>query len=327
MRVHRGLLGWGIFLILAGSIPLLVRAGYLSTNQLRNVGSLWPLILIGIGVGLILSRTRFAFVGGFIVAATFGVIVGGLLAGGVAGFTTGACGNESGAKPFAPRDGTFTAATASIDLELNCGSATVSVASGDGWRIEGEDEGGVGPIVEATDSSLSVRSQDRSGGFDLFGMRESWRITLPDRVQLDPQLTLNAGSSTVNLAGATLGSFRATINAGSASVDLGSVHRIDDLQITMNAGSLALTLPNLPLSGSIQVNAGSAELCTPQGAGLRLETSESILAGYDFADHGLIKNGSTWETPGFDTAEVKIQLRTEANAGSFSLNPAGGCVG
>ena len=176
-------------------------------------------------------------------------------------------GTKRAAKAFAAHDGTFTAPTASIDLELDCGSATVSVASGTAWRIEGEDEAGVGPIVEATGSSLSVRSQNRGGGFDLFGKRESWRITLPDAVQLDPQLTLNAGSSTVNLAGATLGSFGATINAGSATVDLGSVHRIDDLQITMNAGSLELTLPNLSMTGSIQVNAGSAELCTPAGRG------------------------------------------------------------
>ena len=81
MRIHRGFLGWGIFLILAGSIPLAVRAGYLSDVELRDVGGLWPLILVGIGVGLILSRTRYGFLGGFIVAATFGVIVGGLLAG------------------------------------------------------------------------------------------------------------------------------------------------------------------------------------------------------------------------------------------------------
>jgi hypothetical protein len=327
MRVRRGLLGWGVFLIVAGSIALAVRAGYLTTDQLRNVGNLWPLILVGIGVGLILSRTRFGFLGAFIVAATFGVIVGGLLAGGLPGFATGACGNEAGAKAFASQDGSFTGSSASVNLELDCGSATVAVASGAAWRIEGEDEDGAGPIVESAGSSLIVRPHNRSGGFDLFGRRESWRVTLPDSVRLDPRLTLNAGSATLNFGAATLGSFGATINAGSANVDLGSVRRIDDLQITMNAGSLNLNLPNLSMAGSIQLNAGSAALCPPEGAGLRLETGESVLASDNFGDYGLIKTGPTWESPGFDRAEVKIVLRTQANAGSFSLKPPGGCAG
>lgn len=328
MRIHRGFLGWGIFLILAGSLPLAVRAGYLSTDQVRNVGSLWPLILVGIGVGLVLSRTRFAFLGGFIVAATFGVMVGGFLAGGVAGFGAGGCGPGTGTTVFQAHDGTFDSSRASVDLELNCGTATVSVATGSAWRVEGEDEAGVGPIVDSTGSFLNVRSRNGNDApFDLFGKRESWRITLPEATQLDTQLTLNAGSSTVNLAGANLGRVEATVNAGSATFDLGSVHQIDEIQIGLNAGSLDLTLPNLSMSGSIEVNAGSVQLCAPHGAGLRLQTDESIVASYNFDGHGLIKSGSTWETPGFDAAPVKIELHTQANAGSFSLDPADGCGG
>jgi hypothetical protein len=328
MRIHRGLLGWGVFLVLAGSIPLAVRAGYLSNDQLRNVANLWPLILVGIGVGLVLSRSRVAFLGGIIVAATFGVMVGGLLAGGLAGFTAGACGPGSGATAFPAHDGTFASPTASVDLDLNCGNATVTVATGSAWRVEGEGETGAGPTVESSGSSLSVRSQNGNGQpFDPFGKRESWRITLPDATQLNAHLTMNAGSSTVNFGGANLSDFEVNLNAGSATIDLGSVHQIGGVQIGLNAGSLDLVLPNLSMTGSIEVNAGSVQLCAPPGAGLRLQTDESIVASYDFGDHGLIKSGSTWETPSFDAAPVKIELRTQANAGSFSLDPEGGCDG
>ncbi len=95
MRVRRGYLGWGVFLILAGAVPLAVRSGYLSDDQIGRLWSLWPLILVGIGVGLILSRTPFAFVGGLIVAATVGLMVGGLLSTGVGAFSTGACGTDA----------------------------------------------------------------------------------------------------------------------------------------------------------------------------------------------------------------------------------------
>ena len=327
MRIHRGFLGWGIFLILAGSIPLAVRAGYLSGDQLRNVGSLWPLILVGIGVGLILSRTHYGFLGGFIVAATFGAIVGGVLAGSVGGFDLG-CGPGRATTAFEPRQGPLTGPSAAIDVDLSCGDLTVGVAPGTTWQVEGQDRDGQGPNIDAGNDSLrlSTRETDR-GIFGALGDRQTWRVTLPDGPQLDTQLTLNAGSSTVNLAGANLGRFETTLNAGSTTVDLGSVRQIGSLDVKLNAGSITLTLPNLSVSGSFGVNAGSIELCAAPDAGLRIQTDESIVSSYDFEGTGMTKNGSTWETPGFDTAAVKIDLRAHATAGSVSLNRSAGSCG
>src|SRR5512141_2102020 len=260
MQIHRRFLGWGVFLILAGSIPLAVRAGYLSDVQLRDVGGLWPLILVGIGVGLILSRTRYGFLGGFIVAGTFGVIVGGLLAGSI-GVDFG-CGSTRGTTPFESRKGPLTAAAASVDIDLSCGDLTVGVASGTDWRVEGEDRDGTGPNLAAGNDSLRLTTRDSNRGpFGALGDRETWRVTLPDGPQLDTQVPLNAGSSPVNLAGANLGRFEPTLNAGSTTVDLGSVHRISSLDVRVNAGSVTLTLPNQSVSGSFEVNAGSIELC------------------------------------------------------------------
>jgi hypothetical protein len=105
------------------------------------------------------------------------------------------------------------------------------------------------------------------------------------------------------------------------------MNALGDLNVGLNAGSLDLTLPNRSFSGSIHANAGSVTLCAPPGAALKLNTSESIVASYDFEDHGLVKSGSTWQTPGFETAAVRIELDTQANAGSFSLDPKEGCGG
>ena len=78
-------------------------------------------------------------------------------------------------------------------------------------------------------------------------------------------------------------------------------------------------------TGTIEANAGTVKLCAPEGAGLRLRTGDSIIASYDYAGHGLVQDGTTWTTPGYDTADVQIDLETRANAGSFSLDPEGGC--
>lgn len=328
MRMNRGLLRWGTFFLLVGAVPLAVRAGYLTDAQIRAVGSLWPLILIGIGVGILLASTRWAFLGGIIVAATFGLIVGGLLSGGVEGFTGGACGPNGGTTAFTPHEGPLTGASGSVEINLNCGYLTVAAAQGNTWRVEGEDRDGTGPNLNADNELLSVRSRDNDRGpLGALDDRETWRITLPEAVRLDLGMDLNAGSSTMNLGSAAIGTVELNLNAGSATMNLGSVRELGDLRIKLNAGSLNLTLPSQSLSGSIEANAGSVNLCVPPGAALKLRTAESIVASYDYEGHGLVKNGSTWQTPGFETAAVRIDLSTQANAGSFSLDPEGGCGG
>jgi hypothetical protein len=44
MRIRPGLLFWGIFFLLLGGIPLLVRAGVLDANVLADAWRLWPLL-------------------------------------------------------------------------------------------------------------------------------------------------------------------------------------------------------------------------------------------------------------------------------------------
>jgi hypothetical protein len=325
MHVRRGYLGWGVFLILAGAVPLLVRSGYVSDDQISRLWDLWPLILVGIGVGLVLSRTRFDFVGGLIVAATFGLMVGGLLSTGVNTISTGACGSDSGTAAFPTRDGTMAGADGSVEVRIDCGTVTVAVGSGNAWRVEGKDENGQGPDIESGDRSLSVQSRDRNAAFWAFGKRDTWTITIPDAPRLEIDVQLNAGSATLDLGGAAVGTLDLEMNAGSATVDLTSVREIEGIDFGLNAGALGLTLPNLSMTGSIEANAGSVELCAPSGAALKLQTGESIIASYDYDGNGLVKDGSTWTSPGFDTAAVQIELRTTASAGSFTLNPEGGC--
>ena len=59
----------------------------------RRAWELWPLILVGIGLGLALQRTRAAAVGGVMVALVFGLMAGGLVAGGVTSGGFAVCGS------------------------------------------------------------------------------------------------------------------------------------------------------------------------------------------------------------------------------------------
>ena len=83
MSVDRRLVNLGVFLLILGAIPLAVSQGWITRETVSHAWDLWPLILIGIGIGLILRRTPVHFVGGLLVAATFGTIFGAVLAGGL----------------------------------------------------------------------------------------------------------------------------------------------------------------------------------------------------------------------------------------------------
>ena len=326
MHIRRGFLGWGVFLILAGAVPLAVRSGYMSEDQAGRLWTLWPLILVGIGVGLILGRTRLDFLGGIIVAATFGLMIGGVLSSGIGTFSTGACGQTGGKTSFPSRDGAFASGGGSIDVQSDCGTVTVAAASGDSWRVEGEDATGAGPDIEATEATLDVQPRDHGGNpFWVFGQRDVWRITVPQAVTTDVDLELNAGEATVDLSGALVGDFGLQLNAGSATVDLSGTEAVQRIDVELNAGSVGVTLPHVSMTGTIHANAGAVRLCAQEGVGLKLHTGESIVASYDYEDHGLVQDGSTWTSPGFDSATAKIELQTEATAGSFTLDPEEGC--
>ena len=80
MRIDGGRLGWGVFFVTLGLVPLAVRYGWIDPAWFDDIWRLWPLILIGIGVGLLLRRTAFAALGNVIVGLTFGLMIGGALA-------------------------------------------------------------------------------------------------------------------------------------------------------------------------------------------------------------------------------------------------------
>jgi hypothetical protein len=325
MRVDQRLLNWGVFFVLLGLVPLAAQQGYLPPDRLLGWSQLWPLLLIGAGLGLILRGTLLEGLGGLVVAATFGIALGGLIASGGDFGSFGACGDERGSAAFPQREGRFEGA-GKVEIAFDCGELQAVAEEGSTWRVAGTDGEGTGPAVEATATELSVRDQgsDRAP-FGFLGTRDSWLITLPAGPALDIDASANAGEATFDLRATQLAAFGLSINAGSARVDLGGSQLAGPLAISVNAGSGRLTLPDGSFSGNLSVNAGSLRICAPEGAALRIVMDENITGSNNFEARGLAQNDTTYESPGFATATDRITLEASANAGSIALNPDGGC--
>jgi hypothetical protein len=329
MSVDRRLLNWGVFLVLLGGIPLAVAQGWIPRDAVAGAWELWPLILIGAGIGLILSQTPFRAIGGLIVAGTFGVILGAVIAVGFGAISIGNLGCGSAA-PDAPQvlneTGTFEGGTGRVVLAANCAAVTVATGAGTSWGIDVRGTESARPTVRRTADGVEARSPESRDVFPFNSRRSTWAINLGTDPRLDLDVSLNAGEASLDLRGATIGRLDFEGNAiGNTRLDL-SAAAVDRLDVSVNAASLAILLPAAAsLQGSVQGNAASVEMCAPAGVGLRLSTDANITASNNFDEQGLVKQGNTWQSPDYATAATRIDLQVTGAAVSYDLNPEDGC--
>jgi hypothetical protein len=325
MHIDRRLLGWGLFFILVGAIPLATRAGVLDPAAVRAWPSLWPLLLIGWGLGLVLRRTPVEWLGGAVTAVIFGIIGGGLLAAGFSGsFLSSGCGGEGPGKAFATETGTLPS-VGRLDVELHCGSLTVQPVEGTAWSVSGTESNGKAPLVRVAGTNVTIGATER-GSFvgDELG-RTDWTVGVPTVPEVALGLTVNAGETRADLAGTHLRAVNLTVNAGSARLDLDGATSLGDVHANVNAGSAVVRLPFDISSATLSLNAGSLDLCLAAGTPVRV-TWSGTLGSNDFDRAGLMKlDDSTWQSTDFNPLSSYLDLRVSATAGSFHLDTDGTC--
>ena len=317
MHVDRRLVGFGLFLITIGAVMVAVRQNLLSEDAARQSWTLWPLLLVGVGLSIILAGRPGAAIGGLLMAVTFGAMLGGVAATGT--FP----GNDRNGATF-PYAGGDLGAAAEVSIEGGCGDLTVGTVAGTTWGVSGTSDDGRPPKIDRTGDRLKVAARD-DGPFDLAGSGD-WTVVLPRDATLRLDIEIDGGRARIALAGATLDTIEIDANAGSVDLDLRDAAALREATIEVNFGSATVRLPRLSFAGELSLNAGSAALCLPDGVGLRVRL-ESVAASDDFAAHGLVRVEDAWETPGFTSAGTRIDLRADANAGSLALNPARSCAG
>lgn len=323
MNVNRGLLFWGLALVVAGATVLAVQQRVIDPVLLEDLWRLWPVVLIAIGLSIILSRTPFAVIGTVLAAGFLGIAVGAL-------FTVGpgfvGCGGDPG-NP-SNQTGEFAAGTATVELDFNCGDLEVALTDGSGWAAATAVAGGDAVRLSETDGSLAISSPENRG----FGEgRQRWEIDLGSEPSYALHVDVNAAGTRLDLAGGTFSELSIEPNAGSLHLDLSGTD-VADLDLDLNAGSADITTDaESHLVGSIGLNAGAIDMCTAPDAAIRLVLDGNITFGHNLDESGLNRSGGeddedeTWTSEGFDGAERFIDLRVEGNAASFDLNPEGGC--
>jgi hypothetical protein len=325
MNLDRRLLGWGLFFIILGGVPLLARAGILGDDLIGRWPTLWPLFLIAWGLGMILHRTALDWLGGAVFAVTLGLMGGGAITTGFGGFSgfTG-CGGGNDGTPFFTQSGVL-GNDGGVVLEFSCGTLDVATADGSGWRVSGTDSDGRGPDVSTRGSQVTIKTSARQGFWAPISGDSTWDVTLPREPAMSVGLTLNAGDGTVDLAGANVPSMNFTVNAGKLDLALAGASQLSSVNGTVNAGSAQLDLPGGDLGLNLSLNAGSIDVCLPAGSAVMVQWS-GALGSNDLASAGLTEvEDNVWQTPGFSAGGPHATLHVSANAGSFGLQLGGTC--
>jgi len=347
MRINRSLLNWGVYLFALGGVPLAVDQGWLDTDIASELGQLWPLILVGIGLGLILRWTPFSWFGGALVAATFGIIFGAAavtvrdddfanLQGLIPAVFSGACVDASGDAGDATTtdDGIASTETFGLDASLACGELTVVRASDASWRFEAAHGSGNAPRIEETEGASGASGlrviQPGHGDLVFIGRqtRSRWDIEVPAEAALTVRSTLDAAKGRLDLGGGPVALVGITLNAAKALVDLADSETPETalIDLTLNASDAELILPAGASNAAATLNFSTLAICVPQDVPMEVELSETFFSSSNLADAGLEDLGaSRWSTPDFSTAGEHVSLDITSNLSSFSIERPEAC--
>jgi len=316
--LNRRLLYVGVFLVAAGAAMLIVQGRAVDDELVTQALRFWPIVVIGLGIGLLLRGTRFGVAGGMLAAALPGLLFGGLVT--ASSDLVPACRIAEPAS-YATQQGTF-GGPASVDLRLDCGDITVTMGPGTGWHVQTGDHAGAAPVVDSSTDRLSVWSADQRHRFGSHWGGDAFVVTLPTNRPLDLDVEVNAGRGRLDLAGAQLGDVRLDANAGDLNVNLTGATLVR-LSMEVNAAKASVRLPATgDFEADFMVNAADMSVYAPPELGLSI-SQDVVLGSTTYS--GLVRNGNGWETPGYSTATSHADVTISVNVGSVDINPEGGC--
>lgn len=314
MRLNSGLLFWGVALLTAGAVALAVQAELLPRETVADAWRLWPLILVAIGVGLLLSRSPLAPLGAVVGGIVLGIIGGGLL---TVGPSIGGCSGEPSESHSA--SGALDADSASVEIDFSCGDLELNTQSGSGWELAAR---GDEPRIEEAADRIELDTPD-GVPFGAGRGRHDWTLTLPTDPMLDIGVSINAGAADLALDGLRAGELSLDLTAGDATVDLTEAE-VAELDGRINAGSATILVGEASrVAGTLEANAGSVNVCAEEGTDVAITLEDSLTFSHNLEGSGLTRSGDTWRTEGATTPAVT--LRIEGNAASFTLDPEEGC--
>jgi hypothetical protein len=195
---------------------------------------------------------------------------------------------------------------AAIEFNHGAGRLRVNTMSTPGVLLEGDFVGGIKESVDFTGDQARIKlsaDAEIAFGFPWAGGHEGfqWDVKLADHLPLDLVFNTGAGESQIDLYAAVVRS----------------------LVLKTGASSTVLTLPHRAGHTHVDVQAGAASVMVrvPEGVAGRI-IMKSGLVGTKIDTNRFPLSETNYETPGFENAENRVEIRIEAGVGSIEIGSA-----
>lgn len=303
-RRHRGSLVGPIILIGIGLFFLLSNMGLVAWNFWEAVARLWPIVLVALGLDLLIGR-RSAAGSLFVLMVTILLLGAGLFwlnwqtgsRGTITDHVSQSMGGASSADvtiDFGVGGLRLDALPAESPLLLD-GSLT---RPGRGERVEQDFE------VRNGVATYHLKSYGPSSSLSLLNRsHEDWIWNLQLNRDVPLSLAVNTG-------------------VGESELDLRALN-LNALHIRTGVGKTTVTLPgDGRLSATIEGGVGELLILIPEGVAARIEVSTGLGSSQVLGDYE--RQDNVYTTPGFATAENRLDLQLKAGIGQVTVRSYGG---
>jgi len=286
---------WGVLFILVGVLLLMNNTGKLAWGAWEDILSLWPILLIAIGIEKIFTKSKAEFISYLSTLALAAIVIWVAWGGGIDGY------REHGSSRYrVEMDDDVQKIVGNIkvknhDLNLNGTDNDLIYARYNGFgrspRIDYQIENGIGQLNIVDHSHWSWISTSRYSN----------DLNLYLKQHLPISLTCSGDKSNMRLDCHLL--------------------KIEDLSIDSKEGNIRIILGNFSDMVRLSLKGKEADfnLQLPEGCGLRVtgvdKDNERLLERI-----GLVRSGDVFISNGYDTLKPKIELHLDPNVTQLGID-------
>jgi len=298
-KPRRGGLVWPVILIGLGVVLLLNNLGVLPWDVWGTLLRMWPVILIAIGLDLVIGR-RSVWGSLLTLVLILALLVGGVWLASTSSGPTVAT-TETVAYPLG------NAARADVEIAQAVGDMRVrALPAGSANLAEGSLQLARGETVSRAFTGgdvarLSLSSDKKQWGPAALGWKDSraWDLALTPDVPLTLKLDLAVGKMTADLSALDVSAAEVNLAVGDATVRLPSEGRA---------------------AVSVSVAVGNLVIEVPRGVEARIRAG-AALAGRSFPA-SYVRDGDTYTSPGYATAPNRVEVEANVAVGNLTVRVA-----
>jgi len=298
--------GFAGVLILLGVFGLLWNFNGLPDGFWGEFWTLWPLLLVAVGVNLVLSR-RGAWLGS---VAALTVVTGSLVAAWVLAVANPATSHSLSINSESISVKSDGAETARLELTVAAGDLSLTGGAPAGLLLSG---GSQGSVAEVTDQRVSVRTSDGRRTVDV-RLNSEWNFNFP------PRRTSSPGRWVLRHAEGIPTDIRVETGASDLDLDLRELN-VQSLNVDGGAADIDVVLPANAGRTTAEFSIGAADLdiTVPAGVAARIDV-ESGISSINVDETRFPKQGDRYVSPDFESAANRVTIKIEAGVSDITIN-------